>query len=216
MASDSGPRLPTHAPSERIETLTPADAVAFRDLRLRALREHPEAFATSEQEELRLGQAAVAGRLQSGDDQVTFGAFVGERLVGVAALVRPTRAKLRHRATLAGMYVVPEMRGRGCGRALLERAIDAAVAWGASDIALAVTVGNDAARALYARAGFISYAIEPRALLLEERFYDVEHMTLQLRQVLDRGIDPPGVGRHRPGERPAGAEKGSRTEAPPR
>jgi GNAT superfamily N-acetyltransferase len=202
MTSESDPRLLTRASSTRIETLSPTDALAFRDLRLRALREHPEAFATSEQEELRLDEEVVARRLQSGAEQVTFGAFDEERLVGLAALIRPIKSKLRHRATLAGMYVVPEVRGRGLGRALMEQAVDAAAAWGVSDVGLAVTVGNDTARALYARAGFISYGVEPRALLLEGRFYDVEHMILQIRVGVDRVSGPSDSERPRPSPPP--------------
>lgn len=164
----------------RIRTLTPADASMYRELRLRALREHPEAFATSDAEELERSMDEVAGRLAPGAEQVTLGAFERDRLVGMATLVRPARAKLRHRAKLAAMYVVPEARARGVGRALLDRALAAAAEWGVSDVALEVTVGNRAARNLYAGAGFVTYGVEPRSLHVEGRFYDVEWMNLQL------------------------------------
>lgn len=164
----------------RIRTLSPDDAPALRELRLRALREHPDAFATSFEEERERSLEDAARRLVPGPEQVTLGAFEGDRLVGIAALVRPGRAKQRHRATLAGMYVTPDARERGLGRALLGRALDAAREWGVSDVALAVTVGNHAARRLYAAAGFVAYGVEPRALRVDGRFHDVELMNLRL------------------------------------
>ncbi len=163
-----------------IRTLTPEDAAQYRELRLRALKEHPEAFATSYEEDRERSPAEVAGRLAPGPEQVTLGAFADERLLGIATLIRPAKAKMRHRATLAAMYVAPEAREQKLGRALLERVIAVAVEWGVSDVDLAVTVGNDAARKLYASAGFVTYGVQPRSLYVQGRYYDVEWMNLQL------------------------------------
>lgn len=165
----------------RIRTLTSEDAPAYRELRLRALRDHPEAFATSVQEELQRTLAETVLKVTPGPEQLTLGALDGERLMGIATLVRPPRAKMRHRATLAAMYVAPEARGQKVGRALLERAVEAAREWGVTDLSLSVTVGNDAARSLYAAAGFTPYGVEPRCFCVEGRFYDVEWMNLPLR-----------------------------------
>ena len=163
-----------------IRILSPDDAPAYLALRLRALREHPEAFATSESEESRRSAAELARRLQPGPEQVTVGAFENEHLLGFAALVRGNRARQRHRARLAGMYVAPESRGRGQGRALVERVLVLARQWRVSDVALAVTVGNGAARALYASIGFVSYGVESRGLRVDTRYYDVELMNLRI------------------------------------
>lgn len=166
--------------SVRISPLAPGDAPAFHELRLRALREHPEAFATSYAEERERTLEQAAARLAPSPDRITLGAFHDDRLAGMAALVRPTRAKQRHRAVLTSMYVVPEARGLRLGRALLEQVLEAARAWEVSEVALAVTVGNNPARELYAGAGFITYGIEPRSLYVEGRYFDVEWMNLQL------------------------------------
>lgn len=167
----------------QIRVLNPDDASAYRELRLRALREHPEAFATSHAEALERSVADTAGRLSPGPEHVTLGAFDEDRLVGMATLRRPAGASVRHRATVTAMYVAPQARERGLGRALLERILEVAREWGVSDVALAVTVGNHPARSLYASAGFASYGIEPRSLCVDGRFYDTEWMNLQLRQV---------------------------------
>ncbi len=165
----------------QIRTLNPEDAAEYREVRLRALRDHPEAFATSYEEERQRSLEEVTARLVPGPEQVTLGAFDGDRLLGIATLIRPAKAKLRHRATLAAMYVIPEAREQKLGRALLERVFAIADEWDVSDVALAVTVGNHAARNLYASAGFVPYGVEPRSLYVQGRFYDVEWMNLQLR-----------------------------------
>lgn len=142
--------MPVH-----IRILTPDDTFSYRELRLRALLEHPEAFATSYQEEFSRPIANTAKRLSPGPDHITLGAFDETLLLGIATLIRPTKTKLRHKATLAAMYVVPEAREKKLGHALLDKIIAVAGEWGVSDVTLAITVGNQSARKLYTNAGFV-------------------------------------------------------------
>jgi ribosomal protein S18 acetylase RimI-like enzyme len=55
---------------------------------------------------------------------------------------------------LAELYVVPERRGRGLGRALMERAMEVARARGATYMDLGTSEDDVAARALYESLGF--------------------------------------------------------------
>ncbi|MBI4911284.1 MAG: GNAT family N-acetyltransferase [Acidobacteria bacterium] len=55
---------------------------------------------------------------------------------------------------LRKMYFLPELRGRGAGRALLERCLEEARRLGYARCYLETLTGMDAAQALYARAGF--------------------------------------------------------------
>lgn len=57
-------------------------------------------------------------------------------------------------AYLEELYVVPERRGHGLGRALLEAAMDHARARGAAHIDVNTSVADTAAQALYESAGF--------------------------------------------------------------
>lgn len=163
-----------------VRLLTAADVDAYRAVRLRALAEHPEAFATTAEEERARPADETAARLEPTEHQATFGTWDGARLVGIATVRRSDRPRLRHRAGVVAMYVAPEARGGGVGGALLERCVGAARGWGVSDLALAVTVGNVAARRLYLDAGFVPYGVEPRALMVDGRPYDVELMNLTL------------------------------------
>ena len=67
-----------------IRPLTPADATAWRAIRLRMLSEHPEAFESDAGEFESVAVAEVEERIRanSGPDQVMYGAFDGADLVG--------------------------------------------------------------------------------------------------------------------------------------
>ncbi len=90
------------------------------------------------------------------------------------------RIKQRHKGHLSAVYVVPEWRGTGLARALLDAAIGQARAANLSTITLTVTAGNEAARRLYLRAGFRSYGVEPRGLRIGTDLLDEELMVLLL------------------------------------
>ena len=52
----------------RIRLLTPEDALSFRELRLRALKDHPDAFGSSYEEAANLSVEETAERLKSSPD----------------------------------------------------------------------------------------------------------------------------------------------------
>jgi ribosomal protein S18 acetylase RimI-like enzyme len=162
-----------------IRRLAATDAPAYRALRLRSLREHPEAFTTSAEELERQPLADSEKRLAAADMK-WWGAFEGGHLAGYVGLDRETRAKSRHKATLVGMYVAPEFAGRGIGRALVDALLAEAKADGLESIVLTVTEGNAKAAQLYERCGFRSFGVEPRAIKVDGRAYAKNHMVLLL------------------------------------
>jgi ribosomal protein S18 acetylase RimI-like enzyme len=166
-----------------IRKLTPADAAAYRQLRLRGLREDPEAFGTTYDEELARPLLHGAERLRVSADRFTLGAF-DSALIGVVTLVREEGAKSRHRAHVVGMYVAAEVRRRGVGRALLVAARTcASQVDGLEQLHLAVATTNAPARHLYRAVGFQVYGVDPHALKLGDRYWDEELMMLPLHGV---------------------------------
>jgi GNAT superfamily N-acetyltransferase len=158
------------------------DAPIYQPLRLRALREHPEAFGSSLEDEQSLSLDQVARRLEdTSGNSVSFGTWLDGQLVGTVNLYRSPRPKTRHKAILGGMYVAPEARGNRIGKALLEHTLSYARTMdGLEDVTLAVTVGNNAARWLYLGAGFVPYGVEPRYIKLGNRYFDIEWMIRRL------------------------------------
>jgi RimJ/RimL family protein N-acetyltransferase len=102
-------------------------------------------------------------------------------LIGIIAMTRDQRQKRRHKADLHGMYVVPEHRGKGLGKALLARCLDMARQMqGLEEIQLIVAAHNHEAVALYERCGFICVWTERRALKCDDHYVDAHHMMLDL------------------------------------
>jgi GNAT superfamily N-acetyltransferase len=167
-----------------VRILTEADGEAFWNIRLRALRDDPESFGSSYEEILERGIAGVTQSLRKRDtapDDVTFGAFEGKTLVGIAGFRREVEVKKRHKGVIWGMYVPREMRGQGIGKALLQAAIAYARTLPQLEkINLAVVLTSREARQLFISLGFEPYGLEGHALKLHDRYFDQELMTLDL------------------------------------
>ncbi|MFN8446001.1 MAG: GNAT family N-acetyltransferase [Caldilineaceae bacterium] len=164
-----------------IQTLKPVDVEAYQHLRLRALLDHPEAFGSAYEDEAIMALEKVAERLVSAPERFTLGAWQNEALVGMAGFSRYMGRKTRHRGMVWGMYVAPEARGQGVGAALLAEIIQQVRQLdGLEEIILAVTVGNPAARKIYTQAGFQPSHVEKRYIKLDDTYYDIEWMTLQI------------------------------------
>ena len=147
-----------------IRPLTSKDAAAFQVLRLRSLRESPEAFGSSYDEEVSRPLTAVGERLDASltpHARIVLGAFGDGNLIGVVGCAQESRMKSRHKAVIWGMYVTPEARGHGVGRALLDRVVAEARSWpNVERLLLSAVERANAARALYLSAGFIPYGRE--------------------------------------------------------
>ena len=164
-----------------IRRLQGDDAATFQALRLAALLDTPEAFASSHEEEKDLPLAAVARRLDHQPGHAVFGAFDGERLVGVVGLAREVRLKMAHKAHVWGMYVSAAARGHGVARQLMAAALALARATeGIAKVTLNVDAANVAAIALYESLGFVVFAREADAMRLGSQQRDDLQMHLRL------------------------------------
>jgi ribosomal protein S18 acetylase RimI-like enzyme len=163
-----------------VRVLTRADAAAFRELRLRALKEHADAFTSSYEEEVHKPLVATEERLTARDNTF-WGAFVDGQLQGMVGLTREPRAKNRHKGDVVAMYVAPESARRGLGRQLLQAVIDhARNTTGLEQLVLTVTRNNHPAFELYRTTGFMTFGVEPRAIKVAGEYFDKEHMILFL------------------------------------
>lgn len=160
----------------RIRKLLPGDAPSYREIRLEALADSPEAFGGSYEAEAVEPLAWFEDRLANSE---ILGAFAESAFLGVAGFYIQHGAKEAHKATLWGMYVRPQARSSGLGRRLTEAVIGAARQQ-AELIQLRVVSGNEAARRLYASLGFAEYGLERNSLKQGGRYYDQVLMALPL------------------------------------
>lgn len=139
-----------------IRPIQPREGAALRDIRLRAIRDTPDAFAVSLADTLAQtaeGWTAWATRNASGDASIMYVAEDAGTWIGMAGGMRDTSGS-EEVAYLISMWVDPAHRGRGLGRRLVERVVGWAGDRGLRRIELWVTAHNTAAIALYARCGF--------------------------------------------------------------
>lgn len=151
---------------------------------LRAYDDVPETFTATVAERESLPLAFWQTRTSADDEAAerVYGAFESDELVGVAGLRFQQRPRTRHKAWLFGMYVLPEYRGRGLGRGLVEAVLDGARSRdGVELIQLTVSESNNAARRLYESCGFEAFGTEPMAIRVGDRYVAKVHMWHRLR-----------------------------------
>ena len=136
----------------------------YRDLRLRALADSPDAFVSTLGRETtraddewrdRLAKAAIA------DHEIPLIAILDDTPVGLAwGRVDGRQPEIAH---VFQVWVAPEARARGIGRLLVEAVVAWAQTVGVRILRLGVTRSDSAAVRLYLRAGFVD-AGEPEPL----------------------------------------------------
>jgi ribosomal protein S18 acetylase RimI-like enzyme len=142
--------LPFH-----VRPLTTDDTPAYRTLRLAGIGELPATFCTTYALESSLPLAHISQRLQANRYQIIFGAFDGDHLVAMAGLRREPIAVVHDKASVWGVYVAPDARGKGAGRQLLQAIVKHACAIPElARLRLAVAQDNHAALSLYLGCGF--------------------------------------------------------------
>jgi ribosomal protein S18 acetylase RimI-like enzyme len=163
-----------------IRVLSEADVDAFWRLRLDALKNEPASFGATFEESVDKTLAEVVKQLKATEDSFVMGAFA-PHLVGMVGLYRRNGLKLRHKGNIWGMYVAPEGRGKGIGRALIQALVAHVVSLSSYEqLVLTVVTTNEVARRLYLSLGFKTYGTETAALKLGNLYLDEELMALQL------------------------------------
>jgi RimJ/RimL family protein N-acetyltransferase len=149
----------------------------YRRLRLRALKTDSAAYGSSYTEEAGLPPDVWRSRIGN----CLFAMSEGEP-VGMIGVLLGDRAKTKHIAHIVGVYVAPEHRGRGVGRALLEAALSKMRSKNRI-IKVELSVNPDflPALTLYKKAGFKETGTAFKELRVRGRFYDLLNMELMIR-----------------------------------
>ena len=158
----------------RIRPATMDDFDATLQMRLEALRDHPEAFGSdyetllSDPQRWRVRIAAV-----DAGDQAIFVADEQGALAGMIGVYRSADVKTRHSADIWGVFVRPRWRRTGLGCRLVGTALD----WckrkdGLTVIRLTVESNNTAAIRCYERCGFLASGTMPKMLRIDGKYHD--------------------------------------------
>ena len=99
----------------------------------------------------------------------------------MVGFMRLGKIKIEHRGSIWGMFVKPEMQGRGIGSELMKKTLEkAAQIDQLQKINLDVNAENPAAIHLYEKMGFISFGVDKNALLVDGKMYDVVMMSRKM------------------------------------
>jgi ribosomal protein S18 acetylase RimI-like enzyme len=119
-----------------------------RDIRLRALREEPQAYESTLEDEQHLSDQQWRERLVRAS---TFLAVDHENVVGMAVALPQDDGDMM----IVAMYVAPDARRRGVAARLIDEIGRMAMSRGSSRLVLDVADGNAAAERSYRRYGFV-------------------------------------------------------------
>jgi RimJ/RimL family protein N-acetyltransferase len=160
------------------------DALNYRDLRLEALKNHPEAFSSDYDTFVAKPMSYWEDRLRDQGTDSSVRMYFAEhqaQLVGMCAIVRQNFPKVKHSALIISMYVQPDWRGLQIADGLIAACVDWARTEEIRVVKLAVVTTNTPAIRCYARCGFQVYGVEPKVIFTAGIFYD----ELLMAKVLD-------------------------------
>jgi ribosomal protein S18 acetylase RimI-like enzyme len=155
--------------------------MSFRRLMLQLA---PWAFSATPDDDLGLDRQHLTATLDTADNKIFAVAHPDDpsSIAATVGLHRKANPKFRHRAVIWGVFVHPDLRGRGFGRATMSRAIDEARSWAGVDyLDLCVSTNSPEAYHLYQNLGFREWGREPEATDIDGERYDEVYMTLRLR-----------------------------------
>ena len=151
------------------------DAAAYRELRLEALRNHPEAFSSDYETALAKPMSYWTKRLRFDDPDngamLYFAAHDG-LLIGMCGITHTDAPKQKHSAYIVSMYIRPEWRGLRIAEELINTCLDWGRTQGIKVVKLGVTTTDAPAIRCYARCGFQVYGTEPQAICVDGVYYD--------------------------------------------
>lgn len=158
----------------KIRLLTQDDWQVWKSFRLEALKNSPENFGSSYEEERTWADSEFQSGLLNSD---IWAVFVDHLLISCVGFYGLQSSKTKHRGVLWGMYTKAEYRGKGMAGAVLEASITHAKSR-VTQLHLTCVTSNRTAVAFYQKRGFKIYGTEPRALKMGDVFFD-EHLMIR-------------------------------------
>lgn len=172
-----------------IRRLNESDAQDWQEIRLRALKDNPESFGMTAEEEAAIPLEFIERRFKqdlSGEERFILGGFDSDKLIGVLGFDRQQLQKRKHIGVMWGIFVDRGHRKHGLARELVNDLLARVRnVPGITHIRVTTTTENEGAKTLYTSCGFVSWGTEPHALLVNGKLLDEEHFAVDLDVDLD-------------------------------
>lgn len=138
-----------------VRAVRPDEWESLKSVRLRALRDSPDAFCTTYVEAAAFGDDVWIDRAGVESESMSFIAVDGEEFVGLAVGVMCNDGVL----DVVSVWVDPQHRGAGIAQRLMSAIEDWGTALGATVARLDVEAENERAGKFYARLGYASTGV---------------------------------------------------------
>ena len=168
-------------PDILIRRLAPSDVVAYRAIRLESLKNDPDNYGSTFEEESNSIQLVFEKYiLEQTPGNRMYGAFDADVLIGISGLFGDTRQRVLHRAKVTQVYIDPRYRGKGIAKKLLSHLIKEAFDIESMEsLQLEAVDSNKTAVGLYQSLGFVSYGrFENYFKKLDGTYLDQQFMVL--------------------------------------
>lgn len=133
-----------------VRRLTESEWTTYRDMRLKSLKESPEAFVKTFEEERDFDESEWHDRMRRADRLI---ATLDGTDVGILSM-RPADEEFEESAEIFGLWVAPELRGQGVSVALFQEAVAEARKDGHSHLVYWVGTDNGPGVAFASARGF--------------------------------------------------------------
>lgn len=163
-----------------IRKLQPHESASYREIRLACLKNAPDYFGSTYEEESRMSKLKFESHIEnSSSDHFMFGAFDDGTLIGITGFERMPRQRAMHRGEVVQVYVDPGYRGHNVGERLVRSVVEHAFSLdGIEQVQLSLIAGNRAGEQLYEKIGFRTYGIQLRYFKMDDRYTDQQFMQL--------------------------------------
>jgi RimJ/RimL family protein N-acetyltransferase len=163
-----------------IRKLQPHESSIYRQIRLACLKNAPDNFGSTHEEEVLLAKLKFETYIENNSpDHFMFGAFDRGKLIGIAGFNRMERRRAMHPGELVQVYVDSNYRGQNIGEKLLRSVLAYAFNLdGIEQIELSVIAGNQTAVRLYEKLGFKTFGVQPKYFKVGNQYLDQQFMQL--------------------------------------
>lgn len=163
----------------KITKATEKDWKEYKEIRLEALKNNPEAFGASYEDEAKRSGARWKKSLKD-KNKTVFLVLDNNKPVAISMILFESSKRFDHIARISSVYVNPEYRGRKLSSKLMELIIKEAKRKKIMKIQLKVVTSQESAIALYKKFGFKVVAKLNKEMKIGNKYYDEYLMEREL------------------------------------
>ena len=166
-----------------IRLLTENDAAIYRELRLQALTQTPQAFISDFETERQKDINSFRYKLNISHQEPIwgyYGIFVQDKLAGICQLAPGYAPKMAHIAHFYSLYVDPKYRGQGLAKKLIAHVLTQLRAQKIERLFISYLARNRCVRGFYDKLGFTQCGLKPKAIKENDEYDDEVLMVLEL------------------------------------